>query len=387
MRTFELHPKKRADFNRGEYFYYETDLTESIKSCTPGEWIHVKIQNKLTLGFVNPFAQKSKVTILHGNADSVEEYIDQKIYSAVNKRQLFGYKGGSRLIHGFADGLPGVVADEYRNIIILQINSAGFDLYRGLIRDKLVDLVSKDVIFLDNETYRKNEGLPIYDTPELPSEIEIDDMDIKYEMPSDVLQKVGYYYDHRENRLKFEKLLTRFDKKFAKGVDLFCYIGSWGLHGLKAGVVEFTFVDQANMESVVMKNCEINNFSQKGSFVRSDVFKFLTDAVEKQEKYDVIVCDPPAFNKSAKNKKQSLVGYKKLYSSIMKIISEKGIVVAASCTQNITIEELDSVVGQAAGEKGKRVQLLDLGIQGMDHPIDSLKSKSNYIKYLCYIVE
>lgn len=388
MKVFTLNPKKHYLVNKGENFFGETDLQESIKSCTPGEWVVVKVAHNTHLAYVNPFVlETNAVTILEGFNEDPLQYVQNTINSAVGRRSTFGY-GGARLFYGFADGLPGLIVDMYENVLIIQINTAGIDKYRKEIINIFAEKYSdKKIAILDNQEYRKKEGLPIYEANNIPEKISVLESGIKYELSRDVLQKVGYYYDHRENRLKTERIISRFNKKFTNGLDLFCYIGSWGMHLLRAGVEKVDFVDQANMNDVVLNNININDWQDRGNFFRKDVFSFLDEAILKQVKYDVIVCDPPSFTKSAKNKNSALSGYEKLYQKIFKLADSGSLIVAASCTQYISLEELDSLVNKAARDQKRKVQLLDLGIAAWDHPCSSLSSKSNYIKYLCFYTE
>jgi 23S rRNA (cytosine1962-C5)-methyltransferase len=389
MKEFTLNSKKQNAVDRGENFFFESDLEESVRSCTPGEWITIKMQNRSGVGFVNTFVESGPtVTIIDRTAETPETYLAEQIKRSIFKRQTCGYKNGSRLIYGFEDDLPGLIVDSYKNVTIAQINNAGMDKYREEIKSLLSGLLETPVVFLDNQKYRERELLPQFPKEELPEVIEIEESGLKYQVSSSVMQKVGYYYDHRENRLKLENLLSRFDKKFTKGVDLFCYIGSWGLHALRGGVEHVDFVDQGNMEDVVMKNVQLNEISSdRASFYRDDVFKYLDNCISENKTFDLVVCDPPAFTKSAKNKNKAIAGYEKLYAKIFKLMESGGVLAAASCTQYISLEELDLAVIKMAKREGRRVQVLDLGIQGWDHPIKSLKSKSNYIKYLCYVVE
>ena len=315
-----------------------------------------------------------------------EKYIRNTILASISKRKLFSYSG-ERLIYGFSDGLPGLVVDSYKECSLAQVSSAGLDRYREEIKQILESETGKKVYFLDNKKYREKEGLPFFENDNLPETIKISDLGIEYELKKHVLQKVGYYYDHRENRLKLENTIKRFDKEFTKGLDLFCYIGSWGMHMLRAGVQNVDFVDQGNMAEIIQNNLALNNFDSDNKFFREDVFAFLDQKIKEDLKYDVIVCDPPSFTKSSKNKNAALSGYEKLYLKSLKILNKNSILVAASCTQYISIEELDKVVVKSAIREGRKIQVMDIGLSSWDHPVSSLSSKSNYIKYICYFVE
>ncbi|EQC43268.1 class I SAM-dependent rRNA methyltransferase [Bacteriovorax sp. Seq25_V] len=387
MKSFVLDQKRHYSWLSGENVFNAKDLDQSIRSCTPGEWVEFEIGNFKTIGFVNPFIEDfGNVTILKTTEREPLKYIEKAIKSAHRKRSILAYHG-ERLIYGFSDGLPGLVVDTYESCSLVQISSAGLDRFRNEIKEIIKQETGKEVIFLDNKKYREKEGLPFFENDQLPDVIDIRDLGIEYQLKKDVLQKVGYYYDHRENRLKLENTLKRINKEFTNGLDLFCYIGSWGMHMLRAGVKNVEFVDQGNMNDIVLKNIELNSFEGNNKFVRDDVFAFLDSKIKEKARYDVIVCDPPSFTKSVKNKNSALSGYEKLYQKSFQLLNSESILVAASCTQYITIEELDKVVVKSALREGKKVQVLDIGLSSWDHPISSLSSKSNYIKYICYFVE
>lgn len=155
---------------------------------------------------------------------------------------------------------------------------------------------------------------------------------------------------------------------------------------LSAGVEHVEFVDQGNMEEVTNSHLQMNGFSGRGKFTRSDVFKFIDGAIAAGNKYDVIVSDPPAFTKSEKNKLMALQGYEKLHLKAMKLLNDQALMVVASCTHHVNYEELDKTIQDAAIKNSQKVHLLDLGAQGFDHPFSGFNDKSFYIKYLVYFV-
>ncbi|RPJ75543.1 MAG: class I SAM-dependent rRNA methyltransferase, partial [Alphaproteobacteria bacterium] len=317
-----------------------------------------------------------------------EDCIDELLTKAIKKRENFlDYQDGARLVYGISDSLPGLIVDKYKKYILIQVNTAGLDRFRDRIRLKIKNYFpDHEVIFYDNEEYRKVEVLPTHEKESIDSDLEVLENGLSYKIPKAIMQKIGYYYDHRENRARLKSLLTRFKVKKENGLDLFSYVGSWGLHLLSAGLKSVDFVDQGQMLSAIESNLELNNFSGRGKFVRSDVFKFLDLALAENKKYDVIVSDPPAFTKSEKNKVTALQGYEKLHLKAMKLLNDEGIMVVASCTHYASHEELDKTVQDAAFRNGQKVQLLDIGAQGFDHPMTGLKDKSFYIKYLVYYV-
>jgi 23S rRNA (cytosine1962-C5)-methyltransferase len=315
--------------------------------------------------------------------------IKEALKKAIDKRNIFlEYKNGARLVYGNSDSLPGLIVDMYEKYILIQINTAGLDRFRIEIKNYFSEIYpSKKSILFDNNEYRKHEVLPTYEPELIDSDLEIVENNLKYKIKKEVIQKIGYYYDHRENREKLFNKIIKMNIEKESGLDLFSYVGSWGLHLLKADVGHVDFVDQANMESNIETNLELNGYKGRGHFFRKDVFKHLDELIANNKTYNIVVSDPPAFTKSEKNKATAIQGYEKLHSKALKIVRNKGLLVVASCTHYVDLNELDVTVQNAAAKNNVSVQLLDIGLQGHDHPIQSLKDKSFYIKYLLYLVQ
>ena len=393
MRTLTL---SKSGLNKIRSFHKElksSDLEGSVKSVPPGEWCLLSAEKSFWLCFVNPMVDEkfSCVQVLDEVKDlssfMVEAFIKQKIVSAIKKRhQYFGYEDGSRVFYGTSDGLPGLIVDHFTNAIVIQINTAGVDRYRDFIAKVFSEELSIKSYFLDNEKYREREFLPVFEHEAVPALI-VKENALNYELRSEVIQKVGFYYDHRENRKALQEILQRLKIKPKIGIDLFCYAGAWGLNALKGGVCQVDFVDQGDFSIEVFRAIELNGFMNKGNFFRQDVFKFMDDAISNKKQYDLVMCDPPAFAKSHLQKDQALDGYSKLHRKVMKISHPGTLVVFSSCTHYVSHEEFQKNILDAANKEGRKIQLIHTGIQGWDHPIRSQNDKSNYIKSYFYLLE
>ncbi len=375
----------------------QADVSDSLKPIPSGEWCLLTHPDLTAswLCFVNPIIDEkfNSVHVLSSidNKDihnlSAEIYITHALEKAFIKRQLFkGYEKNSRLFYGSADGLPGLIVDQFLDKAIIQINTAGVDRYRQLIQENIEKLISGKAYLLDNAKYREKEFLPTFENEKVPA-LHIEENGIKYLLRSEVIQKVGFYYDHRENRQQLIHLLGRLNKKFEKATDLFCYAGAWGLCALKAGVDQVSFVDQGDFGLEISTALELNGFSNRGNFTRSDVFKFLDDAHLKNKLFDLILCDPPAFAKSQSQKDQALEGYSKLHRKVLKAANPGALIAFSSCTHYVNHEEFQKNILDAATKEHKKLQLIYCGMQGWDHPVASLSDRSNYIKSYFYLME
>jgi 23S rRNA (cytosine1962-C5)-methyltransferase len=396
MQTLILSKEGSLKLKKLDHSLFSKDFKDLPKSLRPGEWcyfVNEKSHEKY-LGFVNLFSESNwpiafMVDEVKQEKLQVEEIIKSKIEQAIQFRKIFKrLKSGSRLFYGENDGLPGLVIDEYHKVILIQINTAGVDCYREYIKGLVQTFFpSKKLYFYDNQAYRANEKLPQYPVEKIEEDLEIEENNLNYRISKEVIQKIGYYYDHRDNRKKASDLIMSFDKEFTSGLDLFSYVGSWGMHLLSAGVKHVDFVDQGNFQEEIKVNCQLNHFDNRFEFYRQDVFKFLDQSIEQNKQYDVICSDPPAFSKSSHQKQNAIEGYIKLHTKLLKLIAPQGILLIGSCTHHLNHEELDQTVCEASLRQKRRVRLIDIGIQGPDHVISSLKDKSFYIKYLAYIVE
>lgn len=398
MKIISLSPKAFGRVQRGENELYQRDFKDPIKGSVPGEWVYLVTDKEYYIGYLNTFATNSIIGRVVGKVSGINNFaieavvaersLNNLLCKAIDHRQVYkNFSDGCRLVHGGADNLPGLIVDKYKNCILIQINTAGIDRFRKLIKEVLIEkFPNHQVSFFDNKTYRAVEVLPEWDKDALPEVIVVEENGIKYSLSQSVIQKIGYYYDHRNNRLKLSRFIENIESKPLKGLDLFSYAGSWGLNVLKSGVDHITFVDQGNFKEIIENNTKLNSFEGKTDFIRGDVFKVLDEFNAKNQIFDLIISDPPAFKKSESNKNKALGGYQKLHKKCLELVNDGGLFVAASCTSGISLSELDKTVQDSANSLGKQVRLLDTGTQGEDHPFSSFNSKECYIKYLLYKV-
>ncbi len=397
MRLLALAKNGLNKLRSNQFELKSSDLEDSLKALPPGEWFFLKSASgsEVWLAFGNSLIDEKfgSIQVLKVmdpeeiKEFSIESHVIKILKLAMNKRERFqGYEKSGRLFYGLKDGLPGLIIDQFQNAVIIQINTAGVDKYRDLIKNEISRLTNKKAYLLDNQKYREKESLPTYTKDPLP-DIQIEENGLRFHLRSEVMQKVGFYYDHRENRRQMKEILGRLSKKPKTGVDLFSYIGAWGISSLSAGVSWMSFVDQGDLSVEVKASLDLNGFSDRGEFIRSDVFKFLDDCIAKKNSFDLVLCDPPAFAKSLSQKSDALTGYTKLHRKVFKVSAPRALVAFSSCTHYIDHDEFQKNILDAAQKENRKAQLLYVGLQGWDHPVSNLNEKSNYIKSYFYILE
>lgn len=383
---------KKINQETFELFYQ--DIETSIKKFTPGEWCYFEDSRKkrFYLGFVNPFVENNrpcarlieKVSEVSPTIDEqtvLKKFLDEAL---IKRQKFFGNIKNTRLIYGATDNLPGLIVDAYEKHIIIQINTAGIDRHRQFLKSYFENVGSFSVTFLDNKEYRKGELLPDFEEEKLNGVLEVEENEIKYNVRPEVMQKIGFYFDHRLNRAKASHLLQHLGEE-KKCLDLFSYVGAWGMNLLSKGATHVDFVDQGDFEIETTKNLELNGFTTKGEFFRENVFTFLKNNKDRQ--YNLICSDPPAFCKSKREASRAREGYTKLHGLCLDILKPDSIFVACSCTQYVSHEEFQETVIKAAARSNRKIQLIDVGMQSYDHPIKALSSKNSYLKYYAYYVE
>ncbi len=380
----EIHPY-------GVKGYFEKDFVDSIKGMTPGEWVLFQSKSKKgsAIGFINPNVTRGHVAWSLGineiNFSSVEDVIIEKINNGFKYRKDIGINDG-RLFYGLEDGLPGLIIDKYSNCLIIQITTAGVDKYRELISSYCSKYFSISTYLLDEDKYREAEGLPKYENQPLPQFILAKENELKFEIPSNMLQKIGFYFDQGENRLRLMTKIKQINIEIKSCLDLFSYVGAWGLTAAFIGAKSVDFVDQADLKSVIQRNIETNHLNFIFNFYRHDIFKGLPAEI-KEKKYDLVVFDPPALSKKKSDLKNALVGYEKGVRSTLCKVNSGGLFVFSSCTYGITFDDMCRVMNSCAKFLNKDIRVLDLGMQRSDHPFSSLLSQSFYLKYILYYVK
>ncbi|MBC77363.1 MAG: hypothetical protein CME64_15265 [Halobacteriovoraceae bacterium] len=372
---------------------FASDFESSIKSFTPGEWAVFtnKKKGESFLGFINPLVEGGSpcayALTKDVNLEPLHLLETQLIKSWEKRKRITDYNENARMIYGTSDGLPGLIVDAFKNCVVVQINCAGLDKYREELKESIEKLSKKPVMLLDNQSYRMAEGLPSFPSSSAVDRLEIQEGELLFNLDAKQMQKVGFYYDHRENRRKLKGYLERLDWKPEKALDLFSYLGAWGMTMSLAGVKSVELVDQADFTKLISENWEANKLEGEFKFHHEDVFNFLKQKSNEGEKYELIVSDPPAFCKSPKGAKKALQGYLKLHRACLKLLEDKSLFAVCSCTRYVDIDSLAQNASLAARQEGKRLTLLDIGTQGFDHPSSNFKDNANYLKYLLFYVE
>ncbi|AEF20149.1 class I SAM-dependent rRNA methyltransferase [Pseudomonas fulva] len=287
-----------------------------------------------------------------------------------------------RLVYGDSDLLPGLVVDRFFDILVVQLASATMERHKNDVLAALIQVLKPSGILLKNDSAARDaEGLERYvDTAfgVVPEWVALEENGVKFEAPVIEGQKTGWFYDHRMNRARLAPYV-----KGKRVLDLFSYIGGWGVQAAAFGASEVFCVDASAFAlDGVERNATLNGFAEKVTCVEGDVFAALRELKAAEERFDVVIADPPAFIKRKKDIKNGEAAYRRLNETAMRLLNKDGILVSASCSMHLDEDNLQNILLTSARHLDRNIQLLERGAQGPDHPVHPAINETRYIKSL-----
>lgn len=301
---------------------------------------------------------------------------------ALSLRERLFDKPFYRLVYGDSDLLPGLVVDRFGDHIVVQLASAAMERNKDAVLDALVQVLKpRGVLWKNDSAARDAEGLERYvDTAfgVVPEWVALEENGVKFEAPVLEGQKTGWFYDHRMNRARLAPYVEG-----KRVLDLFSYIGGWGVQAAAFGASEVFCVDASGFAlDGVERNATLNGVAEKVTCVEGDVFEALKELKAAEERFDVVVADPPAFIKRKKDLKNGEAAYRRLNEQAMRLLNKDGILVSASCSMHLPEDDLQNILLGSARHMDRNIQLLERGGQGPDHPVHPAIAETRYIKSL-----
>jgi 23S rRNA (cytosine1962-C5)-methyltransferase len=363
----------------------EVDTRQSpLSAFEPGSLAVIQSAAGKTLGagYVNPRSLICARLLTRRPRAAIDAgFFERRLRSALSLRESLFDQPYYRLVFGESDGLPGLVVDRYGSVLVVQITTAGMEAMRDLILQVLDDIFSPSGMLLRNDSsVRLLEGLT-QETQvigEVPETVVLTEGGVQFEVPLGAGQKTGWFYDQRSNRQAMHKYVK--DKRV---LDVFSYIGAWGLQAAAAGASEVCCVDSSPLAQAFMeKNIATNNLTDKVRLEKGDAFDVLKALQDTDQRFDVVIVDPPAFIKRRKDIKAGEQGYGRLNRLALKLLAPDGILISCSCSMHLPEERLQHIVHQSAGKMGRAVQILERGFQCMDHPVHPAIPETAYLKTL-----
>ena len=303
-----------------------------------------------------------------------------RIQVALSLRERLFDQPCYRLIYGDSDLLPGLVVDRFHDHLVVQLASATMERNKDAVLEALVQVLKpRGVLWKNDSSARDAEGLERYvDTAfgVVPEWVELEENGVKFEAPVLQGQKTGWFYDHRMNRARLAPYV-----KGKRVLDLFSYIGGWGVQAAAFGASEVFCVDASAFAlDGVERNAALNGVAEKMTCVEGDAFEAMKELKNAEERFDVVITDPPAFIKRKKDLKNGEAAYRRLNETAMRLLNKDGILVSASCSMHLEEDNLQNILLGSARHLDRNIQLLERGSQGPDHPVHPAIPETRYIK-------
>jgi 23S rRNA (cytosine1962-C5)-methyltransferase len=384
MGLLTLTSKGFAWFRKGHPWIFRDDL-EKIQDAAPGAVVILEKKNGefAAQGF---YSDRSKIAfrLVSRERGAIDrEFWKGRLQQAARFREAVVQKANAcRLVYAESDGIPSLIVDRYANHLVMQTLSQGADHLAPLFAELLSELFQPSSLIVRNDlAVRDLEGLPqekkvILGT--LPGRIEVQEGDIRYWVDPWTGQKTGAYLDQRENRIRAGTYLR------GKVLDAFCYQGLFGLHAARSATRVTCLDSSPEALERAAENARLNGLENL-EFRRENAFDFLKAEVERGNRYDGINLDPPAFARSRGDVDAAARGYRELNLRAMRLLNPGGVLVASSCSYNLSESRFIEILKESAGDAKADLRIIEKRGQSADHPVLLTFPESYYLK--CLILE
>ena len=372
-------------------FSNEIDVRRSpLTGFEPGEaCVIVDAHDKpLGIGYVNPNSLIC-ARLVNRNLDHAldRSLIVHRLKVALSLRERLYTEPYYRLVFGESDALPGLTVDRFGEVIVAQATTAGMERLKDDVTAAIAKVIKPAALVWKNDAaIRALEHLPEYSDAGmqvLPVSLVVREGGLEFEIDPVGGQKTGWFYDQRANR----DLLAPYVRG-ARVLDMFSYLGGWGLRAAAAGAKQVICVDaSAPAVAAIARNAQRNGLADRVTAVRADAFEYLKAQRAAREHFDVVILDPPAFVKRKKDFAEGRIAYRRINEMAMQILARDGILITCSCSYHMPRAALLEAVQQAARHLDRNVQVLAQLQQAPDHPVHPAIPETDYLKgFICRVL-
>lgn len=335
----------------------------------------------LASGLYSAHSQIRLRALTFGEEQLTAQLLSDRIAAAIARRAplLDDETNAVRLVHAEGDDLSGLVVDRYNDIAVVEIANQGLERLKPLVLETLERELSPRLVFFKND-------LPARRLEQLPLESEwsgagepvaaISESGLRFAVEPAEGQKTGFFLDQRENRR-----ITRALAGGRRVLNLFSYSGAFGVYAAAGGATCVANVDvsQAAID-LARTNHELNGTLEKASFVVADAFGYVRGRAADGDRFDLVVCDPPAFAKSRGEVDRAARGYKDINLYALRLVAPGGMLMTFSCSGHMSLDLFQKVIFSAALDAGRRVSFVRRLAPGVDHPVSLFCPEGEYLK-------
>jgi len=388
IHTVTLKPGEENRLLAGHPWIYRNEVAGWPPSVEPGDLVDVLDGRRRFLGrgYLNPRSTIAIRLFGHDRLPIDQDFFTSRIRQAQAWREkMLGERSAYRVVHGEADGLPGLIVDRYGDALAIQVLTAGMDRRRDLIVKALKEVLAPRTIVARNDTpMREREGLArergvLFGEVPPDLAVQVNGLDVVVDLLEG--QKTGLFLDQIENYRLLERLADG-----AEVLDCFCYTGLWGLHAARYGAARVTGLDQSAPAIAYAKAlAERNGLAGRCAYRVGNAFDELKERDRRRESFDLIILDPPAFVKTRDRLSEAIAGYKEINLRAMRLLRPGGCLITCSCSHHLSAEQFRRLLLDAAGDVRRTIRLIAQGAQGRDHPVLLGMPESEYLK--CFVLQ
>jgi 23S rRNA (cytosine1962-C5)-methyltransferase len=396
MKTVRLRPGKERSALRRHPWIFEGSVAGG--KADSGETVRVEDSSGRFLAWA-AYSPLSSIRLRAWSFDESERidaaFFARRIGAAVEARARWPIaSNGVRLVHGEADGLPGLIVDRYRDVLSAQFLSAGVERWKSTIADALLQASEARGVYERSDTSaREREGLaaasgwlrPPAEPGVRATEVEIEEHGWRFVLDVASGHKTGFYLDQRDNRKVFADSVR--DLRLERVLNCYCYTGGFTIAALAGGAAHVTSVDSsAPALERVQRHVGLNGFdAARSEVVDADVNQFLRDALKAGRRYDAIVLDPPKFAPTASHAERAARAYKDINRLALKLLEPGGLLLTFSCSGGIGAELFHKIVAGAAIDAEADGAIVARLESAPDHPTTLVFPEGEYLKGLAVL--
>lgn len=343
-------------------------------------------KNFLGIGAFSPYSQIRVRMWSFENEGIDQNFFEKRIEISINRRSHLMKKyddSAWRLIHAESDQIPGLIVDQYNDVLVVQILSSGSEYHRHSIVDALKKITGLNNVYERSDLdVRKMEGFEERTgvlSGNVPKEILIKESGHQFIVDLEHSQKTGFYLDQRINRRIVADYCMEKDV-----LNVFSFTGGFSIYAVGSGAKIVVSLDSSREAlELAKRNHILNGYSDNGhEWLEGDAFQLLRKMRDQNKKFDVVILDPPKFAPTAAHVDKAARAYKDINLLGFKLLNPGGILVTFSCSGGLNEGLFQKIVSDAALDAGAFAVILDKLNQGPDHPVSLNFPEGAYLKGL-----
>jgi len=400
MKTLRLRPGKERSLQRRHPWIFESAIAKG--GADAGELVRVQADDGRFLAWA-AYSPASKIRARAWSFDESERidaaFFRRRVAQAVAARGLFDIRSdGMRLVHGEADGLPGLIVDRYGDLLVGQFLSSGVEHWKGVLVEALLAQTGLTHFYERSDASgREREGLApvtgwLAGGAGEPTERTIREHDWQLTLDVATGHKTGFYLDQRDSRRRFAELARQ--RRFRRVLNCYCYTGGFTVAAL-AGLKAADALQGAELVSVdsslpalerARAHVALNGFDGADCrYLDADVNATLRRCIEEGRQFDAIVLDPPKFAPTVAHAERAARAYKDINRLAFKLLAPGGVLLTFSCSGGIGAELFHKIVASAGIDAGVDGYISERLGGAPDHPMTIEFPEGEYLKGLVVV--